>query len=408
MLRAAFRIFLTYLTFSVVFFIPPAFGEGQWILSSVDENIDYGKSNDLYTTDIHTRIGEIQIIKDHEGTEGYEPYVQKSIMTWTPMPAIMLPGETVYVGLTVADGGSTAGYRNTGILSLSQVGERDYDFIASKYRGLEQTIQYTVPYAVEGDELLLKIEGSMGTRLLPSAVYIYTYTFTGDECPKVPIIDASGEVTLNTGDVVVPIAPGTVISSGDVLVSGPDGTVSVMFQGDGDTLLDSNSAVGIIDDDSIVMFMGRTYLNTSAPFEIYLSGTDVDSEDEYLIYRLKSSMDDLSESIESQDDASVVRNSGSEYTVSFRDGWDIEVTVLSGSVVFETKGREVTVREGETMRTRIDGNPQIFPAASTDEWWKPSADSVPEEEKGIPGFGLVIGAAAMAAAFMFLRIGNRP
>ncbi|MCL7415567.1 MAG: hypothetical protein M8349_05840 [ANME-2 cluster archaeon] len=383
----------------LMFLVPPVLGEGQWILTAVEEDIKTGVLAKEYNNDISSSIGEIKITREHFGTRGYEPYTQISIMTWSQMPTTIRPGEKINIQLVVKDGGSSPEYRNAGILSFSQAGKRDFDFIASKYRGMEEMVDYTMPEGEGGNTLFLKIDGGMGTKSFPSATYIYTYTFTLDDIETVPLIEAKGEVSLNTNGAVIPGAAGTLVKAGDVLLSGTDGKAVVSVQ-KGQITMDKDTYVGVIDLDSLVLFTGRMHIKGSQELELTLPAAGMDLiSDQYLIYRLKTSLDEISSALESGNDTemALIVNEGGEFTVSVSDAGNVEIAVLRGSVDLEKGGSIVTAQEGTTINLQENNEPQIVAGVMVDEWWK-AVDDTAGAKQDSPGFGLVLGAVIVVIA----------
>ncbi|MBW6518690.1 MAG: hypothetical protein K0A89_09350 [ANME-2 cluster archaeon] len=371
-------------------FVPSALGEGQWILTAVEEDIKAGVSAEEYNNDISSSIGEIIITREHFGTKGYDPYTQISIMTWSQMPTVIRPGEKINIQLVVRDGGSTPEYRNNGILSFSQAGKRDFDFIASKYRGMEEMVDYTMPEGEDGNKLFLKIDGSMGAKGFPSATYIYTYTFTLDDIEIVPLIEASGEVTLNTNGAVIPGVSGTLVKAGDVLLSGADGKAVVSVQ-KGQFTMDKDTYVGIIDLDSMVLFTGRLHVTGSQELELILPGSGEELiNDQYLIYRLKTGLDEISSALDSGNgtELSLIVNDGGEFTVSIPDAGTINISVLQGGVNMKRGASTVNAKAGETITVQPGSEPQVVAGVSQDEWWKAAEERKAGGKQDSPGFSL--------------------
>ena len=389
----------------LILLIPTALGEGQWILTAVEEDIKTGVIAEEFNSEISSSIGEIAITKEHFGTKGYEPYTQSSIMTWSSMPTTIRPGKQINLHLLVKDGGSSPKYRNTGILSFSQAGKRDFDFIASKYRGMEEMVDYVMPDGENGDKLFIKIEGGMGVKDLPSAIYIYTYTFTLDDIETVPLTETTGDVSLNTNGAVIPGVAGILVKAGDVLLSGADGK-AVISVAAGQITMDKETYVGVLGLDSMVMFTGRMHVDGSQQLELILPDKEADLEtDQYLIYRLKTSLDEISSALAIEDDAGmvVVTNSGGEFTVSISGAGDFEIAVQQGNVEMEMGGSTVSANAGETITVQAGGEPQVAAGASQDEWWKAADDEETGGKQDSPGFGIVLGAAVMLIA-MVLRL----
>jgi len=379
-----------FLLFILMLFVPSALGEGQWILTAVEEDIKAGVSAEEYNNDISSSIGEIIITREHFGTKGYDPYTQISIMTWSQMPTVIRPGEKINIQLVVRDGGSTPEYRNNGILSFSQAGKRDFDFIASKYRGMEEMVDYTMPEGEDGNKLFLKIDGSMGAKGFPSATYIYTYTFTLDDIEIVPLIEASGEVTLNTNGAVIPGVSGTLVKAGDVLLSGADGKAVVSVQ-KGQFTMDKDTYVGIIDLDSMVLFTGRLHVTGSQELELILPGSGEELiNDQYLIYRLKTGLDEISSALDSGNgtELSLIVNDGGEFTVSIPDAGTINISVLQGGVNMKRGASTVNAKAGETITVQPGSEPQVVAGVSQDEWWKAAEERKAGGKQDSPGFSL--------------------
>lgn len=384
----------------LMLFVPNTVGEGQWILTAVEEDIDPGVPADEYRDDISSSVGEIKITREHYGTKGYDPYTQISIMTWGHLPTTIRPADKITIQLVVRDGGSTLEYRNNGILSFSQAGKRDYDFIASKYRGMEETVDYTMPEGEDGNKLFLKIDGSMGAKGFPSATYIYTYTFTLDGIEIVPLTEASGEVTLNTNGAVIPGVSGTLVKAGDVLLSGVDGKAVITVQ-KGQYTMDKDTYVGIIDLDSMVVFTGRLYVNGSQNLELILPGAGKEMlRDQYLIYRLKTGLDEISGTLDSGNDTDMARivNDGGEFTVSLSDAGNIDISVLQGSVSMMRNGSTVSASTDESITVRPGGEPQVVAGISQDEWWKAAEEGKTDGKQNSPGFSFVFAVAIVVFA----------
>ncbi|MDF1532522.1 MAG: hypothetical protein P1P72_09460 [ANME-2 cluster archaeon] len=378
-------------------FVPGTLGEGQWILTAVEEDIKAGVSAEEYNNDISSSIGEIIITREHFGTKGYDPYTQISIMTWSQMPTFIRPGEKMNIKLVVKDGGSTPEYRNNGILSFSQAGKGDFDFIASKYRGMEEMVDYTMPEGEDGNKLFLKIDGSMGVKGFPSATYIYTYTFTLDDIEIIPLIEASGEVTLNTNGAIIPGVSGTLVKAGDVLLSGDDGKAVVSVQ-NGQFTMDKDTYVGIIDLDSMVLFTGRMHITGSQELELILPGSGEELiNDQYLIYRLKTGLDEISSALDSGNgtELSLIVNDGGEFTVSISDAGTINISVLQGGVNMKRGASTVNAKAGETITVQPGSEPQVVAGVSQDEWWKAAEERKAGGKQDSPGFGFVFGTSAL-------------
>ncbi|MCL7414138.1 MAG: hypothetical protein M8353_11090 [ANME-2 cluster archaeon] len=388
------------LFFILMLFIPGTLGEGQWILTAVEEDIEPGVSAKEYRNDISSSIGEIIITREHFGTKGYDPYTQISKMTWSQMPTTIRPGDKITIQLVVEDGGSTLEYRNNGILSFSQAGKRDFDFIASKYRGMEEMVDYTMPEGEDGNKLFLKIDGSMGTKGFPSATYIYTYTFTLDNIEIVPLIETSGTVTLNTNGAVIPGVSGTLVKAGDVLLSGVDGKAVVSVK-KGQYTMDKNTYVGIIDLDSMVLFTGRLYVKGSQDLELIHPGAGKEVLlDQYLIYRLKTGLDGISGTLDSGNDTDIARivNDGGEFTVSISDAGNIDISILQGSVNLMRNGSTVNADAGESITVHPGGEPQVVAGVLQDEWWKAAEEGKAGGKQDSPGFSFVFAVAIVVLA----------
>lgn len=384
----------------LMLFVPNTLGEGQWILTAVEEDIDPGVPADEYRDDISSSVGEIKITREHYGTKGYDPYTQISIMTWGQLPTTIRPADKITIQLVVRDGGSTLEYRNNGILSFSQAGKRDYDFIASKYRGMEETVDYTMPEGEDGNKLFLKIDGSMGAKGFPSATYIYTYTFTLDGIEIVPLREASGEVTLNTNGAVIPGVSGTLVKAGDVLLSGADGKAVITVQ-KGQYTMDKDTYVGIIDLDSMVVFTGRLYVNGSQNLELILPGAGKEMlRDQYLIYRLKTGLDEISGTLDSGNNTDMARivNDGGEFTVSLSDDGNIDISVLQGSVSIMRNGSTLSASTDESITVLPGGEPQVVAGISQDEWWKAAEEGKTDGKQNSPGFSFVFAVAIVVLA----------